>query len=306
MSINIWNGYRYDSLFNVAGWSPELTAVFDALDTTNFEEVMEGLATTRSVSKAAGQPIDWIEPMYGDIRDGLFRAVRGAHIPWASIPDATHRAIAAHLNNYDKVFTLNYDLITYWSHVENIERVQMVDFFWGPGTTFDPLDTRLRGNNTAVYYLHGGLHLWKDVWTGQTGKWTHDGEPILTRIAGYYTSRSDRQPLFVSEGTSSEKRRSIGRSSYLSFAYGELANVDSPIAVFGASLGTSDKHIVDALNSTSRRRTVAISVRSEGRSDDDIVAYKVKMRQKLEDHRLLFFDAATHPLGDPSFHIGSA
>lgn len=304
MSINIWPRFGYSSLYDKARLSADGRAVFTASGTTNFEEVLARLAETREILRATHRGARWVKRLYEDIRTGLFQAVRDSHVPWAQLPDATLLAVADHLDSYTKVFTLNYDMLTYWSHMRALgsgSAIDMADFMWAAGQ-FDPLDTELFAGQTGVYYLHGGLHLWRDRSTGFVGKWTHDGQNILTRIEHEYAVSSARQPLFISEGTSQSKMRAIRGSDYLSFAHQELADDEKNTVVFGTLLGDSDAHIADALK-RGRPRVLAFSIHRGGLGPAEIVALKADLTSRFRDHAVVFFDSATHPLGDPTTRV---
>lgn len=304
MSINIWPRFGYSSLYDKAGLSADDRAVFTACGSTNFEEVLARLAETRQILRATHRRTRWVKRLYGDIRTGLFQAVRDSHVPRAQLPDATLLAVAAHLDCYTKVFTLNYDMLMYWSHMYALgsgSAIDMADFMWG-AAQFDPLDTELFAGRTGVYYLHGGLHLWRDRSTGIVGKWTHDGQSILRRIEDEYTVSSGRQPLFISEGTSQSKMRAIRGSDYLSFAHQELADDESNTVVFGTLLGEFDAHIADALKS-GQRRVLAFSIHRGGAGSAAIVALKADLTSRFRGHNVVFFDSATHPLGDATFRV---
>lgn len=64
--------------------------------------------------------------------------------------------------------------------------------------------------------------------------------------------------------------------------------------VFGSGLGEQDQHLVDALN-RNPSRPIAISIRKDGRSDEEVRLEKRKIRAGL-DAPLYFFDSSTHPL----------
>src|SRR5205085_3088818 len=70
----------------------------------------------------------------------------------------------------------------------------------------------------------------------------------------------DAVPLFISEGSSTDKRRSIFGSDYLAYVYSRFAHHQGPIVVFGHSLDPSfDNHILDAMKA-SQNRVAGISI----------------------------------------------
>jgi hypothetical protein len=161
------------------------------------------------------------------------------------------------------------------------------DFLWRSDHRFDPGDVALSSGATAVYYLHGGLHLYH---VGETG--TAKRVSPVRNLLDAATYERAQQAQFVSEGTASEKRVMIERSDYLRFAYGRLLSNSDPIVVFGHSLDVDqDRHIIEALNAHERR--VAVSVRPPAK------LYMWRVRAAL-DNDVTFFDSRTHPLGDVS------
>ena len=299
LSINVWPSFNYGSLFREAQLPEDAKAIFTAIESTNFEEALRRLAEARTILDAANKEVSWIDPLYTAIRDRLFMAVHQVHIPWNNLPDSTKLAIGTHLCTYQSIFTTNYDLILYWArmHVDDLPGARTADLMWGPGGTFDR-HSDLWEDWTGIYYLHGGLHLWRSRSTGTVGKWQHQGSNILEQVANGYDAATDRQPLFVSEGSSVDKLRAIQTSEYLSIVARKLVDDTKDTVVFGSALSASDNHIVEALAAGASRR-IAISVCVDGQSTEQIVQLKADMHSKLRGHTLLFFDSATHPLGVP-------
>jgi Domain of unknown function (DUF4917) len=113
-------------------------------------------------------------------------------------------------------------------------------------------------------------------------------------------SRRNRRPLFVSEGRSRDKMRSIRRSDYLSFGYQSLADYEGSIVIFGHSLSDADEHIVQAIRSR-RGRRVAVGLLPG--STMNIIGSKTRINQALYEQRVAYFDSTTHPLGDAALKV---
>jgi Domain of unknown function (DUF4917) len=302
-SVNIWPGFGYSQLFQHAEFDAAAQQLFRDLQTTNFETVLEGLWHAERVLSALNRRRSDVERLYEQVRSQLVTAVRSVHIPWDQVPRTTFSRIAETLDGHERVFTLNYDLLTYWATMENTETTLIGDYFWGHHNTFDPTNAELTSERTGLLFLHGEVHLWQDSDTGQSGKWTvQGGRNLLSSLAANFLRILSRQPLFVSEGTSAQKMSVIRRSDYLSFARRELNDDTSDTVVFGASFGQRDDHIVQALRAGGRRR-IAISLLPE--EETRIVAAMGRYRAKLPDQDLVFFDSRTHPLGDPSLTVSS-
>lgn len=302
LSINLWNNFHYESLFEQANLSPQATAIFDELDTSNFEAVLECIHNARTVLEALQQDTDRVELVYEQVRDSLFRSVSDAHVPWGEFPAETHKEIAEHLDQFDAVYTTNYDLCLYWSHLQNLQSVNLVDFFWSsPGNRFDPTNVELWSTQqTPVHYLHGAVHLWQDD-ENENGKWTSADKGNLLALNSKYKITSSRRPLFVSEGTFKSKTRTIQRSQYLSFCLESLTNDESDTIIFGHSLSSPDQHIVNAINS-GRKRNVAVSI-YPSEDPNVIVESKIHFQKSLHRHHVSFFDSTTYPIGRPELRI---
>lgn len=298
----VWNRFEYGSLYEVARdhniihrLTPPDVALFDALNTRNFEYVLAALATARRVNEALAIPAPVIHDRYASIQQALVEAVRTTHVPWANVPADVLEAIRSALLDYRFVYSTNYDLLIYWAVMyEGGDGFK--DFFWAPN--FDPGNTELWGKATGVFYLHGALHLYRTL-RGRT----------LKRAAGIGLNLLDlfgtepepgATPLFISEGAAEDKAESIHRSDYLTFAYTQLAHHDGPLCIFGHSLGDVDQHIVDAIRRAGIR-DIACSLRHGPR--EAVIASKANIIAKLPEANLLFYDAATHPLGSPDLRI---
>jgi hypothetical protein len=301
MSINLWAGFGYSSLYQSAPLTQPAQAIFNELGTTNFEQGLECLHHANVALRALSESTAKVDQTYEEVRDALFTTVGDVHVPWGSFPQSSHDQIALEIDSHVSVFTTNYDLSLYWSQLQTAKSVNVVDFFWGAGRQFDPADAGIRSRqSTGVYYLHGGLHLWQDDQTGENGKWT-SGDCRLLSIQTKYGPMADRRPLFVSEGTSAAKVRTIRQSTYLSFCLDQLRADNRPTVVFGQSLSDQDRHVVEALVDGPTRR-IAVSMYPTG-DDKGVLAEKARIQQALGSHQIEFFDSTTHPLGDSGLLI---
>lgn len=306
-SIAVASSFAYTSLLGVARGqavdhplSAAASSLFDDLQTTNFEFVLASLKLAGRVATAVGTDAAPFGPLYEGVQQALFDAIGHVHVPWEVVADQSLPRIRAELRNYNRVFSTNYDLLAYWSIMREGDPNHFRDFFWNPGGRFDPADTEITAAATVVHYLHGGVHL-RQARDGGARKQLAEGQNLLGQFSTDWAS--DETPLLVSEGTSEDKMRSISRSDYLSFVYSSFARYQGNLIVYGNGLGDQDNHLAHAINSWRSTpgsfRQVAISIRPQ-LDEAERRQEKARLAQRLPHADLWFYDADTHPLGQPN------
>lgn len=304
-SCNVWPGFRYRSLLEEAqalGDERQLTredlAIFSALRTTNFEMVLASLQTAACVVRALGQDTEAIRRRYQSIQRALAAAVHRMHAPYGRLTDETLWQLQEAVSPYERVYSTNYDLLLYWAIMHD-NRAVLRDYLWSGGATyFDIAQTKLYPGPGAILYLHGGLHLVR-MPSGATKKPTKERGTLREQFGS--SIEDGCTPLVVTEGTADDKLASIRRSDYLSFAYEQLAQHQGPLVIFGHRLSGADEHIARAIRESEGAWPIAVSLR---KADDlTIIERKVEQHKRLGREHLIFFDAATHPLGDPSMRL---
>ena len=302
-SRTVWEDFAYDSLFENARTveekplSPSELSVFDALQTRSFEQALGALKTTSRANKALAVSSAAPRNRYYAIKEALINTIHAVHIPWRLVKPSTLAMINAELAGYSTVFTSNYGLLNYWAilHTPGID-----DLFRSADASFDLRNTRT--DATRILYLHGGLHLVRNL-DGTARKLPTTDSTLLSSFAINNTIKTlDDVPLFVSEGTVQEKLKTIRSSDYLSFCYEQLLTYEGALCIFGHGLGPQDQHLVDAIRHANLS-TLAISV--SGRSDGFIRQQKRRYSELFDGSgvELKFFAARTHPLGDPALSV---
>lgn len=299
----VWEDFAYDSLFENARTVEEKPlgaselSVFDAMQTRSFEQVLGALKTTSRVNKALAVSSAAPRNRYYAIKEALINTIHAVHIPWRLVQPTTLTTLNQELARYPTVFTSNYDLLNYWSilHAPGID-----DLFRGADAHFDLRNTAT--DTPRILYLHGGLHLVRNL-DGSARKLASTDSTLLSSFAINNTLKTlDDVPLFVNEGPSGEKLKSIRSSDYLSFCYEQLLEQDGALCIFGHHLGEQDSHLVEAIRQ-SKIKSLAISV--SGRSEGFIQQQKRRYAGLFEgmDIDLRFFAARTHALGNPALSI---
>jgi hypothetical protein len=305
-STNIWGGFGYDELLRKADLSDDVNELFKTLATSDFEAVLSQVQSAIPIAEALGVESDSMRSAYIEIRRKLLDAIQRTHIQHSQINASAFKEMQQYFWPLRKVFVTNYDLLTYWiqmyEHDEFGDRSK--DFMWRSPPTFDITDVEPADKTMLlIYYLHGGLHLWRNDWSGLEGKARLKGETVKQIFADYELSNSKR-PLFISEGSSASKLKAIDKSAYLSFCLDSLRKDCGNTVVFGHSLADQDDHIVRALKTGDREgeRRIAISIfPNQDKSTIQGIIHEIK--GKLAGLDLVFFDSTTHPLGKRAFQV---
>jgi len=302
-SLAISNCFEYRSLFEQAKTTDTPInqsdiSIFEHLKTKNFEQVLSALNQAKAINRVFDLEHDEIIQAYSRIQNALAEAVHGVHVKWDSLDEKNLSSIREGLLDYDFVYSTNYDLLLYWAINQNSSGFK--DFFWG--NNFDLGNTEIWGKATKVLFLHGGLHLYKTS-RGTLKRKARPFENLLDLFGTPVDDDENAVPLFVTEGASSDKLKSIYNNDYLSFAYNRFANHHGPIIILGQSLDENfDKHLLDALRA-STNRYIGIGIHRGSKDSTELVHEKTKFLTKFVGFDVRFFDASTHPLGNPSLSI---
>lgn len=233
------------------------------------------------------------EQAYAHVRDCLIAAVRNIHPEHEAVADQISR-IYEFLKGFNTVISLNYDLVVYWAMMYGLDvddRHAFKDCF--VGTDFDDDWQRFRDpigkqkSCSLVFYPHGNLVLARDKIENER-KISSGGLSLLEGILSKW-EKGSYVPLFVSEGTSEQKIKSIHSSYYLNTVYREvLPNLPTDIVIYGWGLGDHDLHIVDRISKSDIKK-VAVSVFGNDQ------AYCNRVNQILKDKlgdkcEVTFFD----------------
>jgi Domain of unknown function (DUF4917) len=304
-SINIWGRFAYKSLYEVAKLaevqSPldaQSVALFEKLNSSNFEDVLRVLFHARLVDELLGLPQSAsIDTLYTSTKNALAAAVNYSHVPH-NIDGLA--AINEAFRNFSNIFTTNYDLIPYWTIMFK-ETGRFKDLFWGENNTFDLGDTSVSAGICVISYLHGAIHL-VELPNGKTKKLTANGIDSLTSL--FDLAHPEYIPLFISEGTSERKLSRIKRNDYLRFSFEKLQSIDGNLVVLGQSLNKDyDQHLLDALRD-GNLGSIAIGVWPH-QDANDILLFKSRILAEIKNKKVLFFDCTTHPLGRQELKHGN-
>lgn len=264
--------FEYGRLYEQADIDsiPRGKRAFELLATADFERVIKAL---RDFSRLA--------PIYGHseleptedataVRELLLDSITNSHPARPSdIADDEYRCARKFLSHFEKKFTLNYDLLLYWTlmHTEIPPEIPFADGF-RPARTGDPVGTwsMERQAEMTFFHLHGAMYLFEKGLN--TCKRQYSGELALVDQVKSAIER-DEFPLFVCEGTTEEKQAHIRRSPYLRSALDAFGQLRGSLFVYGHSLRSEDQHILDQI-CASRVQKLFISLHGDSDSKDNV------------------------------------
>ncbi|MCK3841768.1 MULTISPECIES: DUF4917 family protein [Pseudomonas] len=297
-SMAVDRGFGYGSLLEQARilghFTQEVEELFKSFETVDFELVLRLVWHATKVNGALTIPDYRTRQVYQDIRRALIETVRAVHPEHGDVA-ARLPSMYRFLKRFQTVLSLNYDLLVYWAMTYGMsvdDQHLLKDCFLN--SRFDDDWTRFREpyrerTNTLVFYPHGSLALTRDVVDNESK--IHDqGAGLLSAILNTWaTGRSI--PLFVSEGTATQKLAAIRNSYYLSTVYREvIPSLSGPLTIFGWGLGEQEAHLLQRLTLAKVTR-VGCSVYGRSQRTCDH-AYRT-LRDNLGEIDVAFFDSTS-------------
>jgi len=248
--------FVYRKLFERADFtclSPSARQAFEALHTQDFEKVICALRDASSVlSVYQGSSAVLIEHLRKDangLREVLVHAIASSHPDWpGDITDSEYKSCRKFLNNFDNIYTLNYDLLLYWAIMhDSVDqlKVKSDDGFRTPDDNSDSEYVTWEAGNSRgqnIWYLHGALHVFDAGTEIQKYTWINTGQRLVDQIRS--ALNDNYFPLFVAEGSSREKLERIMHSEYLAKGRRSFSSIQGALFIHGHSLAKNDNHFL--------------------------------------------------------------
>ena len=271
--------------------------VFKQFDTKDFEEVVKLLETSTKVLKTYGVLSKADEKKILDdsksLKKYLVDVITNNHPDKITeISDDEFFNSSSFIKNFEKVYTLNYDLLLYWSCIKLqsfIQEEQIQDSILDISDGFyDPHEQTTNyvvfGNDGAsqnIYFLHGGLHIFDKK--SEIIKNTFSRTDKSLKEQTLENLNKDIYPIFVSEGTSEQKKAKIIHNAYLNHCYKSLSSIgtkNSSLVIFGTLLKRNDTHIRKAiLKSKVENIYIGVSNEDEAKEFDDFIEQSSKLKK---------------------------
>lgn len=267
--------FAYGSLFEEAKktMSKELAAIFAAMGTQDFEEVIRALQHAAAIVGVYRPKFVMTKKLLltdaEKLKTDLIQAVAGRHPARPSdISEDRYVACRDFLSNFvgegvgGKIYTMNYDLLLYWALMHEEEDgtapITLIhdDGFRKDQEDYDAPYVEWQGEGAAhgqnIHYLHGGLHLFDAGHQLQKYTWINTGKALVDQANE--ALKKDLFPVFVAEGDSKSKLTKIQHSAYLHHNYKSFAGVcqansrgGTALFVYGHSFAKNDAHVLNMI-----------------------------------------------------------
>lgn len=314
--------FHYGSLFDQAdfGQVPEVEAVFEALGTQDFEQAIRSLENAASILPPyvphGDEAVAKMRSHAAGLKEILVQTIASNHpnVPH-DIPDEKFWACRHFLANFlsgetaGQVFTLNYDLLLYWTLMHDDmpfdEQIHLAknDGFGNdedePDAEYVVWQGETGAHDARVHFLHGALHLFDSGAELRKYTWVRTNQPLVDQARAAIAG--DAYPLFVAEGTSAKKKAKIRHNAYLYQGFKQFtANVKQGqhcMFIFGHSLASSDDHVLVRIG-RGRFKKLYVGIYGDPLlNENQLIINRAQelaaMRQERWPLEVMFYDAAS-------------
>jgi len=253
--------FSYEALYKQADFqslSPAAHEAFKALGTIDFEIVIKALRQMALLARVyiEDRP-DLLTILIRDangIRNVLVDTIARNHPARPQeIAADKYEACRKFLDNFECIYTLNYDLLLYWALMQDelpeMEFFELRDGFRKPEGDDADYVTWATGNAPmqSVHYMHGALHIFDAGHELQKYTWCNTQVALIDQIK----AALDRNqfPLFVAEDTHTAKLDRIMHNTYLGKCKSSFEKIGGDLFVYGFAFGESDDHILQLIGS---------------------------------------------------------
>lgn len=234
----------------------EIYKIFEKLETSDFENVMRALKSAEKILEVYKGDKKIRAQMQKDadnLKGYLVKIITNNHPEKStSLTDLEKNSCLAFIAPFENIYTLNYDLLLYWSTMNN----QSVAFD-GFGNTEDSVNEGYvvykNAGSFRIHYLHGAMHYFDADSEIIKKTFNNTDIPLVEQVRA--SLNEDKYPIFVSEGSSEQKMTKILHSAYLNHCFKSFNKIGSggkkglvgDLVIFGASLKSNDEHILKSI-----------------------------------------------------------
>ncbi len=253
--------FSWNSIYERAELTERLRRCFDAIGSRDFEVTIKSLQDSAKLHRIYQQPNEEVANLMQEdadsLKDVLAETIAHNHpINVSEIEDAKFHSCIRFLSKFESVYTLNYDLLLYWTYMwamkaenETLRKTGAIPsltcddgFRNAPGEDFVIWEGDYK---QCVYFLHGALHLILGTEEIKKITWNRTQISLIDQLKD--SMSKEYYPIFVAEGESVRKKGKIMRNGYLSKCFRSFQKLNGNLVVFGASLSERDRYLVDAI-----------------------------------------------------------
>jgi Domain of unknown function (DUF4917) len=300
--------FAYEALFTRADFRnlPNAQLAFAALNTTDFEKVMNALRMAALLIPVYAPTSPALAVLLNNeaeaLREVLASAIAQNHPERPSdIHNEQYAACRSFLNNFKSVYTLNYDLLLYWTIMQRDVGQHLTvgdDGFRTPDegeaeyVTWDVEKT----DDQDVFYLHGALHLYDAGSELKKFTWVNTGVRLIEQVRE--ALELNMFPLIVAEGSSQEKMARVQHSNYLGRGYRSFAKITGSLYIYGFAMSQNDEHWLRLIDRNRKLRKLFVGIygQPDSPANRDLIA-RCNMigatRPERSSLEIRYFDAAS-------------
>lgn len=299
--------FSYESLYEQADFqnlSEGARDAFGALGTTDFEVVIKALRQTALLARVyVPEKPELMTTLIQDangLRDVLVQTIARNHPARPQeIPEDRYHACRMFLDNFECIYTLNYDLLLYWALMQDEPPMEFFTHRDGFSKPDDPDADYVAWDSGSAYaqtvhYMHGALHFFDGGYELQKYTWCNTQVALIDQIK----AALDRNefPLFVAEDSSQAKMEKIIHHHYLGKAKSSFEKIGNDLFVYGFGFGEPDEHILKLMGEN-KVKQMFVSLYGDPDSDGNkrIIqrAESIKPRRGKNKLEIKFFKAET-------------
>lgn len=320
--------FTYSSLFEKADLDamPQVKELFSKMNTTDFELVINALnygsIALNAYANESSETVTLMQEHGKKLKELLIETIAKNHPEFPSSIetaklDSCANFLSTFLNNDGKIYTLNYDLLLYWTLMHEFGKENCVltkepndgfgrDSYYNNGEVsysgYITWQGETNAHHQTIHYLHGALHIFDKGSEIEKFTWVDTGKPLVEQAREALTQ--NRFPLFVAEGDSKKKLEKITHSGYLYHSYKSFSATMKSVTkktkvclfTYGVSFSENDSHILKKISDGNVNHIfVGIYGDKDTNSNKTIIESVEKLARKRRTGKLeiTYYDAAT-------------
>ncbi len=258
-------------------------ALFASEETTDFEEIIISLrVAARMAEFYESSDVELAVRLEIDaeqVKNALADTLAQSHPDnVGEIEPKEYQSARNFLSNFDHIFTVNYDLLLYWTLMQEMDpQIKGDDGFRAdhdePDADWVRWDSYHGGSRQQnIYYLHGGLHLFEEGPVLKKLTFSRTGIALVDQIRE--ALEAEAYPLVITEGSSLEKMSRIRHNDYLAKGLRSLASCQGSLFIHGHSLAENDAHVFKAIGGEGKFSALFVGLHGDPESEDNLTVQR--------------------------------